>query len=59
MTKRFYNRLEAIDWIANHVEDEAQFEVLREQLMFNHIYTGQYFLKIEKDQPSKEVIWLR
>lgn len=41
----FKNRLAAIDWIAKHAEDEGQFEVLREQLNFNFIYTGTYFLE--------------
>lgn len=59
MTKRFQTRLQAIDWIANHAEDEAQFEVMREQLMFNHIYTGKYFVKVEKEEAEREIIWLR
>ena len=46
MKKVFRNRLEGIDWIAANVEDEGQFEVLREQLNFNFIYTGRYFLDI-------------
>ena len=40
----FKNRLEAIDWIAEKAEDEGQFEVMREKLNFNFIYTGQLFL---------------
>ena len=48
MKIRFANRMEAIEWIANYVEDEGQFEVLREQLHFNHIYTGRYFLQLDK-----------
>jgi len=47
MKIKFASRLEAIDWIANHVEDEGQFEVLREQLNFNHIYNGYFFLVLE------------
>lgn len=43
----FANRLEAIDWIAQQVEDEGQFEVLREQLNFNFIYTGMFFLELD------------
>lgn len=42
----FANRLEAIDWIAREAEDEGQFEVLREQLNFNFIYTTTYFLEL-------------
>lgn len=44
----FETRLEAIDWIADYVEEEGQFEVLREQLNFNYIYTGKYFLDLGK-----------
>ena len=44
----FESRLEAIDWIAEYVDDEGQFEVLREQLNFNYIYTGKYFLQIDE-----------
>lgn len=47
MKVKFANRLEAIEWIANYVEDEGQFEVLREQLNFNHIYHGYFFLVLE------------
>lgn len=56
MKRVFKNKLEAIDWIAAKAEDEAQFEVLREQLMFNFIYTGRYFLNI--DGSLLEVVWL-
>jgi hypothetical protein len=56
MKKYFQNRLEAIDWIAEQAENEGQFEVLREQLQFNFIYTGTYFLELE-DEPA-EVVWL-
>lgn len=56
MKRVFKNRLEAIDWIAANAEDEAQFEVLREQLMFNFIYTGRFF--IELNDSLQEVVWL-
>jgi len=49
----FDNMLEAIDWIAEYAEDEGQFEVLREQVNFNFIYTGTYFLDLSK--PISEV----
>ncbi len=45
----FENRLEAVDWIADFAENEGQFEVLREQLHFNYIYEGSYFLHLEED----------
>jgi len=48
MKKVFKNRLEAIDWIAGKAEDEGQFEVLREQLNFNYIYTGRFFINLDK-----------
>lgn len=48
MKVKFASRLEAIEWIANYAEDEGQFEVLREQLNFNHIYHGSFFLDMEE-----------
>ncbi len=56
-TINFANRLEAIDWIAERVEEEGQFEVLREQLNFNFIYTGNFFLDL--DDKTQEVVWLK
>ena len=57
MKKVFKNRLEAIDWIATHAEDEGQFEVMREQLNFNHIYTNRYYLDLNDSQ--MEVVLLK
>ncbi|HFA51182.1 MAG TPA: hypothetical protein ENJ95_19395 [Bacteroidetes bacterium] len=45
----FSTRLDAIDWIAQHADDEGRFEVLREQLNFNYIYSGTYFLDLENE----------
>ncbi|MEK7253660.1 MAG: hypothetical protein AAB316_02875 [Bacteroidota bacterium] len=60
MKKQFQNRLQAIDWIAAFVENEAQFEVLREQLNFNHIYTGEFFLELENQEEFQaDVVWLK
>jgi|GEM_PF-1837039 hypothetical protein len=56
MKKQFSNRLEAIDWIAEKAESESQFELLREQLNFNFIYTGRYFVDFNKEEG--EVAWL-
>ena len=56
MKKVFKNRIEAIDWIANYVENEGQFEVLREQLNFNYIYTGIYSLEIDTKEGLAEVV---
>jgi len=46
MKKTFNNRLEAIDWIASKAENEGQFEVMREQLIYNFIYTETYHLDL-------------
>lgn len=54
MKVTFGTRLEAIEWIAQYVEDEGQFEVFREELNFNHIYSGQFYLEL--DQPIGEVV---
>ena len=51
----FENRLEAIEWIADYVEDEGQFEVLREKLNFNYIYYNEFFLDLE-DQIDEIVL---
>lgn len=56
MTIQFQSRIEAINWIADYAEDEGHFEVLREQLNFNFIYTGRYFLDLDKS--IKEVVLL-
>lgn len=56
MKVRFKDRLEAIDWIAGYAENEGQFEVLREQLHFNFIYEGSYFLVL--DEKIGEVVTL-
>lgn len=54
MKIRFKDRLEAVDWIADYAENEGQFEVLREQLHFNYIYNGAYFLILE-EKPGEVV----
>lgn len=57
MTKvHFKTSLEAVDWIANFAKDEGHFEVLREQLNFNFIYTGRYFLELNEREAEGEVI---
>ncbi len=47
-----------MDWIAGYAEDEAQFEVLREQINFNFIYTGTYFIELEENESIPEIVWL-
>lgn len=59
MKKKFQNRIEAVDWIANYVENEGQFEVLREQLNFNHIYSGTFYLEIDQIEELAEVVILK
>ncbi len=57
MKIKFQNRLEAIEWIADYAADEGMFEVLREQLNFNFIYTGTFFIDLSK--PVGEVVPLK
>lgn len=56
MKKTFESRLEAIDWIARHVENEAQFEMLREQLNYTFIYSGTYFIKLDDLDLEVEIV---
>ncbi len=56
MKKSFSNRLEAIDWIASNVENEGQFEVLREQLNYSFIYEGVYQIKLDKLELEVEIV---
>ncbi|MFK7775826.1 MAG: hypothetical protein AB8F94_27130 [Saprospiraceae bacterium] len=56
MKKTFQKRLEAIDWIAKYARNEGQFEVLREQLNFNYIYNYKFFVVVNEDTESAEVI---
>jgi len=54
MKIRFKDRLDAVEWIADYAENEGQFEVLREQLNFNYIYEGAYFINLE-EKPGEVV----
>jgi hypothetical protein len=56
MKKIFKTRLEAVDWIADNVENEGQFEVVREKLLFNYIYSGTYF--IDTDEIKEDIVLL-
>ncbi len=56
MRKEFENRLDAITWIADNAGDEDQFEVLREQLNFNEIYTEEVFINFRSE--NAEIVWL-
>ena len=53
---QFDSRLEAIEWIADFAKDEGQFEVLREQLNYNHIYSGIFYLDLQ--EVNTEVVLL-
>jgi hypothetical protein len=56
----FTDLLQGIDWIAEKVENETQFEILREDLLFNYIYTGVYFLDSEQSMTefmTKMPLW--
>ena len=46
MKKKFEDRLEAIQWIAEFARSEGEFEVLREELTFNLIYHQEYFISV-------------
>lgn len=46
MKKEFKSHLGAIDWIAENAKDEAHFEILREELNYNFIYTKRYFINM-------------
>lgn len=59
MKKTFQKRLDAIDWIANYAKNEGQFEVLREQLNFNYIYKFKFFVVINDDTNTSEVVILK
>lgn len=58
MKMQFETRLEAIDWIANYTDDEGWFEVLREQLNYNYIYSNKFFLEINEEADLGQVVWL-
>jgi len=56
VNKTFESRLEAIEWLADKVENEGQFEVLREQLNYSFIYNGTYIIKLENLELFVELI---
>ncbi len=60
MKVSFDSRLEAIDWIAQNVEDEKSFESLREQLNYNFIYKGEFYVNFDDNNPEidlSEELW--
>lgn len=56
MKKYFKTQLEAIHWIADQAQNESHFEILREELLFNHIYTEEFFIHMVLLE--KDVVWL-
>ena len=48
MNVTFDTHLDGIYWIARNVEDEVQFERLREELLFNYIFTRNHFLTLNE-----------
>ncbi len=49
MNVQFETHLDGIYWIARNVKDEVQFEILREELLFNYIFTKSHFLTLNKN----------
>ncbi len=56
MKKSFESRIEAIEWLAEKVENEGQFEVLREELIYSFIYSGTYLVKLNNLDLEVEII---
>ena len=44
MKLEFNSCANAIKWIMKHARTEVDFQTLREELDFNHIFTGEYFI---------------
>ena len=57
MKKVFQNRLDGINWIAEYARTEGEFEILREQLIFNYIYFESYFLEIDPEEEIPEIVF--
>ena len=56
MKKKFETRAEAIEWLAVHCENEAHFEILREELNYHFIYHNEY--SVDFRPMEFEVVWL-
>ncbi len=56
MKKFFKTHLEAIEWISEYAQNEAHFEILREELTFNFIYTDQHFIHLALLE--RDIVWL-
>lgn len=48
MNVTFTTHLDGVYWIARNVADEMQFERLREELLFNYIFTKNHFLTLNE-----------
>ena len=55
MKKEFEDRWSAIQWLGEFAQSEEEFEILREELTFNHIYQGVYFVHARRI--SEVVVW--
>ncbi len=54
ITKAFKTKIEAVDWIAQQVDNEGQFEVAREEMNMNFIKMGKIIVNL--DAGDKEVV---
>ena len=44
MIREFNSHQEAVRWIAENAPTDSHLQVLREELEFNHVYSGEYFI---------------
>ncbi|NND32869.1 MAG: hypothetical protein HKN76_09780 [Saprospiraceae bacterium] len=44
MKREFNSCANAIKWIVQHARTEIDFKTLRDELDFNHLFTGEYFI---------------
>ena len=44
MKREFTTHMEAINWLSDHSRNEAHFEIMREELKYNYIASGHYFV---------------
>ena len=46
MKKEFQSRTEAIAWITANARSQAHLDVLKKELNFNYIFSGQYIIDL-------------
>lgn len=44
MRREFNNHMEAMNWLSDHSRNEAHFEIMREELKYNFVDSGEYFV---------------